>query len=413
MKLLQVIRSVNPAGGGPIESLKQFTVAMSGMGHSTEIACLDGPDDPWVRDLSLAVHPLGPGKGTYGYTPRLLPWLKNCAGSYDAVVVRGIWQYHSFGSWRALRKSSTPYVVFTHGMLDPWFKRTYPLKHAKKWMYWPWAEYRVLRDARAVLFTCEEERVLARESFCLYRCKEIVVNYGTSVPPGNTSVQNVAFFARYPELRTKRLMLFLGRIHSKKGCDLIIDAFATALGHDPDWHLVVAGPDQAGWQAKLLARARDRQVGERITWTGMISGDVKYGALKAAEVFVLPSHQENFGIVVAEALACGTPVLISNKVNIWREVEQDGAGIVANDDIEGTCSLLRSWLALPNVDKQLMKERARECFRNRFEITKSAESIVTALTPFINRASRIESRPGGFKPAEGPGINSCVTDHPE
>ena len=74
----------------------------------------------------------------------------------------------------SLRKQGfhTPaYFVFTHGMLDPWFKRTYPLKHLKKWLYWPWAEYRVLRDAQAVLFTCEEERILARQSFWLYKCK--------------------------------------------------------------------------------------------------------------------------------------------------------------------------------------------------------------------------------------------------
>lgn len=387
MKLLHLIRSANPAGGGPIESLKQSVRAMAEMGHVTEVATLDDPVAPWSRDLSVPVYPLGPGKGTYGYTPHLVPWLTRHARHYDAVVVRGIWQYHSFGCWRALRGSDTPYVVFTHGMLDPWFKRTYPLKHLKKVIYWPWAEYRVLRDAKAVLFTCEEERVLARGSFGQYRCKEIVVNYGTSAPGGNTATRKASFFARYPELRGKRLALFMGRIHPKKGCDLLIHAFANVLHGHSDWHLVIAGPDQVGLQAALTLAAAGKQVAERITWTGMIEGDVKYGAYEAAEVFVLPSHQENFGIVVAEALACGTPVLISNKVNIWREVEQDGAGIVANDDLEGTQSLLQSWLALSNTDKQLMKERARNCFLNRFEIGKSTDSIIAALTPFLSRTS--------------------------
>ena len=80
-------------------------------------------------------------------------------------------------------------------MLDPWFKKQYPLKHLKKWMYWPWAEYRVLRDAQAVLFTCEEERVLARESFWLYRCNEVVVSYGTAKPKGDPEVELQEFFA--------------------------------------------------------------------------------------------------------------------------------------------------------------------------------------------------------------------------
>ena len=77
--------------------------------------------------------------------------------AFDAVIINGLWQYHSFGAWRALRGTATPYYVFPHGMLDPWFKRSFPLKHLKKWLYWPWAEYRVLRDARAVIFTCEAE----------------------------------------------------------------------------------------------------------------------------------------------------------------------------------------------------------------------------------------------------------------
>jgi len=89
--------------------------------------------------------------------------------------LNGVWQFHSFAAWRTLRRSDTPYVLYTHGMLDPWFKKQYPFKHLKKWMYWPWAEYRVLRDAQAVLFTSEEERMLARSSFWLYRCNEVVV----------------------------------------------------------------------------------------------------------------------------------------------------------------------------------------------------------------------------------------------
>jgi glycosyltransferase involved in cell wall biosynthesis len=325
--------------------------------------------------------------------------LRKHARKYSAVIVRGIWQYHSFATWRALRHSNTPYVVFPHGMLDPWFKYTFPLKHAKKWMYWPWAEYRVLRDAKAVLFTSEQERVLARESFWLYRCKEIVINYGTSESLGETTTQKEAFFARYPDLRDRRLALFLGRIHPKKACDVLIEAFAAVLGKNPEWHLVISGPDQVGWQQKLIALARERRIEHAITWTGLITGDVKYGALKAAEVFVLPSHQENFGIVVAEALACGTPVLTSKKVNIWREIEQDEAGIAADDDFEGTCYLLRTWLALQDKEKRLMRQRAVQCFRDRFEIKKSAESIVNAITPFVTPASQITMTGRTPKPA--------------
>ncbi|HMG05900.1 MAG TPA: hypothetical protein VK581_10585, partial [Chthoniobacterales bacterium] len=111
---------------------------------------------------------------------------------------------------------------FPHGMLDPWFKRTYPRKHMKKLLYWPWAEYRVLRDAAAVLFTSEEERRLARESFSLYHCKEIVVNYGTAAPEVDLESAREDFLEAFPKLRGQRFFLFLGRLHEKKGCDLLI-----------------------------------------------------------------------------------------------------------------------------------------------------------------------------------------------
>jgi glycosyltransferase involved in cell wall biosynthesis len=231
-----------------------------------------------------------------------------------------------------------------------------------------------------VLFTCEEERVLARQSFWLYSCNEVVVTLGAASPTGNSEAQARAFYERFPRLREKRLALFMGRLHPVKGCDLLIQAFAKVLAKDPDWHLVMAGPDQVGWQAKLSSLAEELKVADRITWAGMIRGDVKWGGFRASEVFVLPSHQENFGFVVAEALACGVPALISNKVNIWREIERDGAGLVSPDDLPGTMNLLLRWSQMPEAKKNAMRERARECFLNRFEIRRAASGLIDAIS---------------------------------
>ena len=380
MKILHLISSVNPESGGPIEGIVQLGTALMAAGHLVEVTSLDPPDAIYLRQCSLPVHALGPATRKYAFGNRLVPWLRANRRQYDAVVVNGLWQFHSFGAWQALGNSSTPYVVFTHGMLDPWFKRQYPLKHVKKWMYWPWAEYRVLRDAQAVLFTSEEERVLARESFWLYRCNEIVVNLGTARSTGEHDLELQEFFLRYPNLRGKKLALFMGRIHPKKGCDLLIEAFAKVLAQSAEWHLVIAGPDQLGWKNKLNHLAERLGVTSAITWTGMITGATKWGALHAAEVFVLPSHQENFGIVVAEALAAGLPTLISNKVNIWREVRADGAGLVAEDTLVGVSELFQSYLGLPDEQKLAMRQRARECFERRFEIKKAAETLRAVLT---------------------------------
>jgi glycosyltransferase involved in cell wall biosynthesis len=378
MRLLRSIHTVNPALGGPIESIRQSSAALSRRGHKVEIVSLDAPEDPWVREAPMTVHALGPGMGSYGFTSRFSNWIRERRAEYDAVIVHGVWQYSSFGVWRALAGTSTPYFVFPHGMLDPWFKRTYPLKHIKKLFYWPWGEYRVLRDAAAVLFTSEEERRLARESFALYRCNERVVNYGTAAPQ-NLEAARETFFEAFPQLRGKRFFLFLGRLHEKKGCDLLIKAFVQRqVSAETPNHLVMAGPcSDDGYLRRLRQLAASAS--DSITFPGMLSGDVKWGALSAAEVFVLPSHQENFGIAVAEGLACGTPVLISNKINIWREIEADGAGLVENDDVAGTVNLLKRWIATSDDARATMREHARKCFSNRFEIERATDSLLAVI----------------------------------
>ena len=380
MRILRSTHTINPALGGPIESIKQSSAALQRRGHEVEIISLDDPRDPWVRELPFAVHALGPGRGSYGYSPGFSSWIREHRAQYDAVIVHGIWQYSSFGVWRALAGSATPYFVFPHGMLDPWFKRTYPLKHLKKLLYWPWGEYRVLRDAAAVFFTSEEERRLARESFALYRCHEVVVNYGTAAP-ANLERARETFFETYPQLRGRRFLLFLGRLHVKKGCELLIQAFAASQKSDSSLFLVMAGPcADDEYRRHLGALAREMGIENSISFPGMLTGPVKWGALGAAEAFVLPSHQENFGIAVAEALASGTPVLISNKINTWREIETDGAGYVENDDLTGTANLLKRWFETPTDGRRTMQKNAQACFAKRFEIERATDSLLSAIT---------------------------------
>ena len=115
----------------------------------------------------------------------------------------------------------------------------------------------------------------------------------------------------------------------------------------------------------------------------MLTGDLKWGALRAAEVFVLPSHQENFGIAVVEALACGKPVLISNKVNIWREVQEDGAGLVADAGPDGTAALLTAWFAWSADEREALGRRARASFEKRYQVDQAAAALVEKLRGFL------------------------------
>jgi glycosyltransferase involved in cell wall biosynthesis len=379
IKLLQVLPSVNPEDGGPIEAVRQMGRELQALGHIVEVLSLDGPSESFIGGFPLPVHATGPSLGLYGYNTRLVRWLSEHARQYDAVIVNGLWRYSTYGSWRALRRTKVPYYIYLHGMLDPWFKTTYPFKHLKKWMYWPWADYRVVRDARAVLFTSEEERIRSRQSFRLYRAREYIVPLGVSAPPASGSAQREQFLAVYPALRGRKLLLFLGRIHEKKGCDLLIRAFASIAKKDPTLHLVIAGPDSTGWITALKRLAGALGISDRVTWPGLLRDEMKWGAFYASAAFALPSHQENFGIAVVEAMACGLPVLISNKVNIWREIVAAEAGIVDADTEAGAGSTLAAWHAMSDADKSRMSRNALELFARHFTASAMAERLVSLI----------------------------------
>ena len=385
--MLHVIRTMNPAAGGPVEGIRQLADGYAEGGWDVEVASLDAPGAPWISSFPRPIHALGPGAGGYGFSLAAVGKLRRLARRFDAMIVDGIWEFNGPLALLASVGSRRPFYVFVHGMLDPWFKETYPLKHVRKWLYWPWSIYWLLRRARRVLFTTDEERLLARRSFWLYRCTEAVVGYGTSPPPTDEAAQRAAFEAAYPRTAGKRILLFLGRIDRKKGCDLLIEAFAEVFADKSDWMLMMAGPDRTGWRTDLEARANAAGVGDRILWPGSLQGDVKWGAFRCADAFVLPSHQENFGVAVAEALACSLPVLISNKVNIWREIAREGCGLVSDDTVSGTAGLLRTWSELDADMIAAMRAKARGCFDRNFDVKAAAARLTAILTADADDAS--------------------------
>jgi glycosyltransferase involved in cell wall biosynthesis len=139
--------------------------------------------------------------------------------------------------------------------------------------------------------------------------------------------------------------------------------------------LVMAGPDQVGMQARLESRAGQLGIAGRVHWPGLIGGDVKWGALRACDALVLPSHQENFGVSVAEALRAGRPVLLSYQVNIWPEIENDGVGMASEDTLDGTVRLLQRWFGLPAAEQAAMAARAQPCFTARFSLEKTTAAL--------------------------------------
>jgi len=384
LRVLRAIASLDPATGGPSQGIRNSIPALAALGIENEVVCCDAPGSAWLGKDPFPVHAVGPGRFGYAYSRDFGQWLDANLGRFDAIISHGLWLWPGQASFRAWKKTGKPgqrFFAMPHGMLDPWFQRdrTRRMKAVRNFFYWWLAERRVVNGADALLFTCSEEMRLARKTFGGYRPRRSLdIGYGVPESPEFSEKMHAAFSAKVPSLENKPYVLFLGRIHPKKGVDLLVHAYLQILKTEklktdlPD--LVIAGP---GWDSEYGLKIRRMIEGQSsIHVVGMLEGDAKWGALHGCSAFVLPSHQENFGIAVAEALACNKPVLISNKVNIWREVVEDGAGIAAEDDLPGTTQLLRAYSdACVRGDSG----RFRACYRKRFGIESAAQKLASVL----------------------------------
>ena len=384
--ILHVIASCDPGGGGPIEGVRLLGRAFAARGVRQELLTLDTPDMPWVADFPAPVHAMGQGATRSGLigraraylagAPEAVRWLRDHARDYDGVIVDGLWNYSTRVARLALPDAGVPYITFTHGMLDPWFARTYPAKHLAKRMLWHVNEGVLLRGASAVAFTCEQERILARRSVAPWGMREAVVGFGTSAPPPEHPGMIPAFRAMLPRLGDRPYLLFMSRIHEKKGCDVLIAAFAQIAQAFSETDLVIAGPGEPGLVGALQRQADAAGVAGRIHWPGMLSGDAKWGALYGCEAMTLSSHQENFGVIVVEALACGRRVIISDQVNIHDEVTAAKAGFVGPDTVEGTAPQLAAALRQTATERAAMERRASALFAERFEMGRTADRLL-------------------------------------
>ena len=380
MHILHIVATIDPEAGGPSESVRVM-LAYAPAGYTSEVVTQDDPAAPFIKNFPYPITALGPQRSIFGYNPKFLRWLKQNRDRFDGVMLNGLWAYAGIATRRAFL-GHKPYLVFSHGMLDPYFKKAFPLKHARKWVYWLLAEYWNLRGAYRLLFTTDAEASLAEQTFWPHHWNGVVIPFGANRPPQEGPELQSAFYWQFPEMRDRRFMLFLGRIHRKKGCDLLINSFLKYAASDPSLHLMMAGPDQQGWSAELQQLVADANLTGRVHWPGMLNGDVKWGAFYAAEVFILPSHQKNFGIAVTEAMCCGLPVLLSDKINIAPDIAAAGAGLMELDTQEGCDNLVRRWIETPTPQRGAMSVRAHHLFDEKYDMRKSSAAIFRLFDEF-------------------------------
>ncbi|RFZ85781.1 glycosyltransferase [Mucilaginibacter terrenus] len=401
MKLLHIIGSMDPAQGGPCQGIRNTNPGLMEHGISREVVSLDGPESSFLGMDDFPIHALGPAVGPWQYSDKLRPWLLNNMGRFDNIIINGLWLYSSYAGWsvwRTLQKQNKKaegqhhlpkLYVMPHGMLDPYFQNApdRKLKALRNWFYWKLVESRVVNDADGLLFTCQMELELARQTFSPYRPKqEINVGYGIVEPPQYNPNMKFAFLNTCKKLKEQPFILFLSRIHRKKGVDLLVNAYLRLLEAANDTGkslpaLVIAGPGLNTAYGKGILKAVNNSdlLKEHVYFPGMLKGDAKWGALYTCEAFVLPSHQENFGIAVVEALACAKPVLITNEINIWKEIEEGAGGIVVNDDQEDINSQFKIWIETTENDKENMRLNAREVYKKCFTVERSVKELVKIL----------------------------------
>lgn len=371
---------MSPAYGGPCQGIRNSIPELEKLGIENEVVCMDDLNSEFIRKDTFKIHAIGRSRGPWAYHKGLLPWLLQNLSKFDAVIIHGLWQYHGYAVNKAIKKlknlgKKCPRVyVMPHGMLDPYFQRAEgrKLKALRNIIYWKFIESKIVNQADGLLFTCEAELLLARVPFYPYKPKkELNIGYGIQPPPLYASEMKEAFLQAFPQIKNKSYILFLSRIHQKKGIELLIKAYLKTHKENVNLpELVIAGPGietKFGIQMMKLAEGCNS-----IHFPGMLSGNAKWGAFYGCEAFVLPSHQENFGIAVAEALACSKPVLISDQVNIWREIDVENGGLIAPDSEEGTMSLLNRWLQINEAEKIAMGENAFKAYQKYFAIDGAA-----------------------------------------
>lgn len=380
MKILHIISSMDPEKGGVSQAVRNIILNNTFAEH--EVVCMDDPNAAYDTADDFVIHKTGPGKTSFQYSPAFRKWLEANMGNYTHAVVHGIWQYQNLAAYRARRvlKNKAPRLaIMPHGMLDPYFQKAEgrKIKALRNKIVWALTEKKSINAADALFFTCQEELLLARQTFGGYKpVKELNVGLGVMPPPAQTPQMEQAFVQKTG--LQKPYWLFLSRLHPKKGVDLLIKAYKSLSEKEATLPaLVIAGPlegDYARQMQELAAPVKD------IVFTGMISGDTKWGAFYGCNAFILPSYQENFGIATVEAMACHKPVAITKHINIWREIYNGKGGLLIEEQTpQAVEATLRQLLSVNGAGQQEAGSNAYATFKDNFDIAHCAKVFVETL----------------------------------
>ena len=349
MRLLHVIANLQREAGGPAQACIEAARLMARRGHQVRIITTDRGLPP---DYRGGERPQSPAMPAIEAFPESFPrfwdasWamrrrLATAIPEADVVHLNSLYLFHDWAAGDCCRRFGTPYIVRPHGMLDPYIRARHRWrKSVMEGLF----QNAVLRRAAGVHYTTEEEWELARPN--AHNARGWVVPIGVELGAFERLPPKHLLRARYPEIGERRIVLFFGRLNFKKGLDTAIAAFARAARSREDVFLLLVGPD-GGMRRQAEQWVQAAGIADRARFTGMVSGEEKRLVLAGSDIFVLPSLSENFGISVIEAAACGLPVIISDRVNLWRDFARAEAGLVAPPAVEPFTAHLETLLDDP------------------------------------------------------------------
>jgi len=380
IRILHVIADLSPEHGGPSKVGLELCQALVRLGHAVSLyttnadgrGVLDVPtDQPMLADgVTVRYFPIGRFR-RWGFSGALGQALRSDIPDFDIVDIHSLYLFHTCMAAYYCRHSGVPYLIRPHGTLDPFLRRKSRLKKA---VYNFLIEKRNLDNAAAIHYTSQDEMDLAHAALRI-RAPGVVVPLGLNVAEYAAVPARGISRSRFPEIGGKFMVLFLGRLNFKKGLDLLAQAYGLIARQRPDIHLVIAGPAEEDYGRQVRAWLADEGVLERVTFTGMLRGSDKLAAFAAADVFVLPSYTENFGLAVVEAMACGLPVIISNQVNIWREIARAKAGLIVKCDSNELAAALLT--AMDDSEWKRLGERGKRLVQEEFTWDRSAQQMAT------------------------------------
>jgi glycosyltransferase involved in cell wall biosynthesis len=404
MKILQVVESLAPRYGGPSVACPAMCREFARCGHETAIYStdvdgggrLDVPLRRPVDDGGVRVHYF---RGWtfpphYKFSWPLARALRTTLPSFDLAHIYSLYGFTTAAASHYCRKYGVPYLLHPHGSLDPFLRRHHRLRKA---LYSRCFLPPVFADAAAVLFNSAEERRLSRDAPELAQLDDpagkgppsVVVDVGVEEVFFTDATENARreFRGSHPELNGRRLVTYFGRLNFKKGLDILVAAFSAVAREQSDIHLVLAGPDGDGYAAQVRKWLEQEGMRERATFTGNVAGASRVALLQESALMVLPSYTENFGQAVAEAMAAGVAVIISDRVNIWPEVEKARAGLVVPCEPAETAQALRTLLADP-AEAREMGRRGRALAAARFPWSAVGDQILRVYEKMLERPGR-------------------------